>query len=100
MTVRDGPHFMCDPAHPEWARLANVVTSESGARIVSDGQHVLILDDLLRQGYVFVSVVAMTPARLEAIRAARDLLAEMAFGGGQDAHLAVLDALLAEVERR
>jgi hypothetical protein len=71
--VKDGPHLMHDPAAPpdedgvHYGQLANVVTSESGARIVSDGQRVYVLDDLLRRGYVFVPLVAMTAARVAAL---------------------------------
>lgn len=103
MTIHDGPHIMHDPAKPAedgvyYGQLANVNTNESGARIVSDGQRVYVLDDLLRRGYVFVPLVAMTPARIEAIRYARNLVGREKATEAGGKHLAELDALLAEAE--
>lgn len=101
--IKDGPHFMFDPAEPledgvRYAHFANVSTSEIDplTRIVSDGQRVHVLDDLLRRGFVFVPVVAMSAERIEAVRYAAKLLASEP-ASGREHHLAALEEILAEI---
>lgn len=74
MHVSDGPHLMHDPEQaPDedgilWGQFANVKTSLYGARIVSDGQHVWALDDLVERGFVFVPLIPIDGALFETMQ--------------------------------